>query len=146
VQSDYWRQGRGAPGSALIIVVDDEPSVLDTVSLILAHAGFRVLAAASPEEALRIAAERTEPIDLLLADVILPRLSGPCLAEQFARLHPESRWMFMAGLPDSPEVIQLLGRGLPFLAKPFYPRDLVGKVREVLAAVAERTEAPTATH
>ena len=57
----------------------------------------------------------------------------PLLAERFARIHPETEFMFMAGLPDSPEVCdEILSRGRAFLPKPFVPRTLLDKVYEVL--------------
>ena len=125
-----------------ILVVDDEPVVLALVASILEHAGYDVLRAGSPHEALRIGLEHTASIDLLLADVIMPGLSGPALAEEFAAVHPETRWLFMAGLPDSDEIAdRIIARGKPFLPKPFFPRVLVGKVEEVLDT---RTLAATA--
>jgi CheY-like chemotaxis protein len=122
----------------VILVVDDEPFVLRTVSMILAHARYRVLKAGSPGEALRLATEFEEPIDLLLSDVVMPGLSGPSLAERFAELHPETQCMFMAGMPGSAEIQErILSRGKSFLPKPFLPRTLLAKVQAVLDA--ERT-------
>jgi DNA-binding NtrC family response regulator len=119
--------------AATILVVDDEPLVLSSVTSILRYAGYDVLKAASPSEALGLGLQHEEPIDLLLADVIMPGLSGPNLAEHFAVLHPEARYMFMAGLPDTPEIMErILSRGRPFLAKPFFPKTLIAKVGEVL--------------
>src|SRR5262249_35665772 len=101
----------------VILVVDDEPFVLRTVSSILAHGHYRVLQAASPREALRIAISYGEEIDLLLCDVVMPLLSGPSLADQIVELHPETRCMFMAGMPDSAEVRErILKAGKNFLA------------------------------
>jgi len=116
-----------------ILVVDDEPFVLRTVTSILAHGRYNVLEAGSPREALRIAAEAKEPIDLLVCDVVLPGISGPSLAEHVLELHPETRCMFMAGMPDSQEVFdRILSRGKSFLPKPFLPGTLLSKVRQVL--------------
>jgi two-component system, cell cycle sensor histidine kinase and response regulator CckA len=117
-----------------ILVVDDEPFVLRALSNILTRARYRVLPADSPREALRIAANINGPIHLLLCDVVMPGLSGPSLAERFEELHPDTPCIFMAGLPDSPEVYdRILSRGRDFLAKPFLPGVLLAKVREVLA-------------
>ena len=118
---------------SLILVVDDEPLVLRTVSLALQQAGFAVLRAASPCEALRLAVAHRSPIDLMVCDVLMPDMSGGRLADEFQLLHPETRYLFMAGLPDHPEVRdRILARGYPFLAKPFLPGQLVAKVRGVL--------------
>jgi two-component system, cell cycle sensor histidine kinase and response regulator CckA len=123
---------------ALIIVVDDEPVVLRTVSQTLQQAGFPVLSAASPSEALRLAVAHRSPIDLMVCDVLMPCMSGGRLAEEFRLLHPETQYLFMAGLPDHPEVRDhILARGYPFLAKPFLPRQLLAKVRSVLGLGTE---------
>jgi two-component system cell cycle sensor histidine kinase/response regulator CckA len=116
-----------------ILLVDDEPSVLKSVCAVLSHFGFDVIAASSPEEALRIAVAKRDPIDLLLSDVLMPGMNGPQLARQILKLHPEAQCLFIAGLPDHPDVMNsILERGIPFLPKPFLPRELVNKVREVL--------------
>jgi DNA-binding NtrC family response regulator len=119
----------------VILVVDDEPFVLNIVSNILRNAGFEVLSAASADEALEIGRGYGQPIHLLLSDVIMPGLSGPSLADRFTEMHAETECMFMAGLPDTPEVCdRILRRGRAFLPKPFVPQTLVKKVHEVLAA------------
>lgn len=120
-------------GNETILVVDDERFVLSCVTGILRHAGFEVLEAASPEEALRIGLAHRDAIDLIVCDVVMPGLAGPALVEQFAMLHPESQCLFMAGLPDHPDVHRhILQRGRAFLPKPFFPKDLVAKVRSML--------------
>jgi two-component system cell cycle sensor histidine kinase/response regulator CckA len=117
----------------VILVVDDEPFVLNIVCSILENARYTVLRAASAFEALEIGRRFDAHIHLLLSDVIMPGLSGPSLAENFSEIHPETECMFMAGLPDSPEVCErILNRGRAFLPKPFFPRTLVNKVHEVL--------------
>src|SRR5437667_11741429 len=87
-----------------ILAVDDEPFVLNIVCSVLRNAGFAVLRAASAAEALDVGAAYDGPIHLLVSDVIMPDLSGPSLAERFAELHPETECLFMAGLPDTPEI------------------------------------------
>jgi CheY-like chemotaxis protein len=136
VLSDCDGQAFPLSDSEVVLVVDDEPCVLNAVCLMLGHSGFRVLPAASPEAALQIAAIHHEPIDLLLSDIIMPGMSGGLLAERIALLHPETRWMFMAGMPDNPEIARLTARGMPFLPKPFYPKELVRRVRDALASQA----------
>lgn len=116
-----------------VLVVDDEACVLDLCAAILARAGFEVLRAASAGDALRIGQRRHDRIHLMLCDVVMPLVSGPVLAEQFQHLHSETRYLFMAGFPDNPEITErIVSRGRPFLAKPFLPQTLVQKVREVL--------------
>lgn len=123
-----------------ILVVDDEPVVLNSVAGALQYFGFEVLRAASPEEAMRVGASRAHPIHLMICDVLMPGLGGAGLAEKFRDFHPETQCLFVAGLPDHPEVLErVLRRGYAFLAKPFLPRQLVAKVREMLDGPAART-------
>jgi two-component system, cell cycle sensor histidine kinase and response regulator CckA len=121
------------PRQPVILVVDDDPFVLDTICAMLVHSGFTALRAGSVKAALALARLRSAPIHLLLSDVLLPEMSGPDMAQRFLALHPEARCLFMAGLPDSPEISEkIFSRGLPFLAKPFLPATLAEKVRQVL--------------
>jgi DNA-binding response OmpR family regulator len=122
------------PVADVILVVDDEDMVLGTVCRMLSRAGFEVLAAASSEGALSVGAGHPQPIDLMVADVVMPGLNGLAMADRFRLGHPETQLIFMAGLPDSPEIAAILARGLAFLPKPFLPAVLVEKVREVLDA------------
>jgi len=111
----------------------------------LTHARMVALGADSAEAALSLATLRKARIDLLLCDVILPGLSGPDLAQEFLQFHPESRCLFMAGLPDTPEISKkILARGLPFLPKPFLPTTLVQKIRDVLGSEPGATMAARA--
>lgn len=120
-----------------IFVVDDEPCVLGAVCGILRRAGYDVVSAADPAEALRAGAARSTPVHLLLSDVIMPGMSGPTMAERFAELHPEAQVMFMAGMPDNPEVVdRILSRRRAFLPKPFMADALLTKIREVLSSGA----------
>ena len=117
----------------VILVVDDEPFVLNIVCCVLEHAGFTVLRASSAAEALAVGSRHPDPIRIVVSDVVMPGLSGPSLADSFAEVHPEAEFVFMAGLPDSPEVCdRILSRGRAFLAKPFVPRTLLAKINEVL--------------
>lgn len=128
----------------VILVVDDEPFVLNVVVSILRNAGFEVLSALSPQRALEIGRESVTPIRLLLCDVVMPGITGPSLADQFTELHPEAECMFMAGLPDTPEVCdRILQRGRAFIPKPFVPQTLVKKVQEVLSPGPSKTSFAT---
>jgi|SRR5579872_5615660 len=122
-------------GVPQILVVDDERVVLSALAAILTHAGYAVLCAGSPAEALEIARRQGQTIDLMVCDVVMPAQNGPSLADDFRLIHPETRYLFIAGLPDHPEVRErILPENRAFLAKPFMPRDLLSKVRHVLQA------------
>src|ERR1700688_835383 len=80
-----------------ILVVDDTPLVLSSVSLILKNAGFTVLSASSPEEAIQISRDFAGTIHLLLTDVMMPRMSGPDLAKKLVQERTGLRVMMMTG-------------------------------------------------
>jgi len=132
----------GVPRSLVVLVVDGEPCVRNTVACILEYAGYRALVADSAAEALRVAEERREPVDLLLTDVLLDGLSGTALAEKINRLHPETRVLFMAGLPDNPDVRErIIGKGRAFLPKPFRAPVLLEAIQATLGATQTRSAA-----
>lgn len=120
-----------------ILIVDDEPEILEFARDSLEAAGYRVLEAGDGEAALQIAESHTEPIHLLLTDVVMPRLNGVELARRLTRLRSDTKVLYMSGFAVvGAEIEQLGGPGLepgdPILPKPFSPEALTSKVREVL--------------
>jgi two-component system, cell cycle sensor histidine kinase and response regulator CckA len=122
-------------GDETVLLVEDEAIVRKLISLELEDAGYRVLQAESPGQALAVAQRHTGRIDLLLSDVILPGLSGPRLFEALAPLRPEAKILYISGHTEQ-HIVQrgVLDPGAAFLAKPFTPEALTGKIREVLGA------------
>jgi len=124
-------------GSETILVLEDEARVRKLVCGVLAGRGYRVLEAVRGEEAVRIAAEHHDRIDLLLTDVVMPEMSGPQVLEQMRARHPEMKVLFMSGYTDEAMMHHgILDSGAPFLQKPFLPETLARKVREALAPSA----------
>ena len=124
-------------GSGTILVLEDEPRVRKLVCEVLAGRGYQVLEAVRGEEAVRMAAEHHGRIHLLLADVVMPEMSGPQVLEQIRARHPETKVLFMSGYTDEAMAHHgILDSGAPFLQKPFLPETLARKVREVLASQA----------
>jgi two-component system, cell cycle sensor histidine kinase and response regulator CckA len=120
-----------------ILVVDDEADVCELARDCLVAAGYRILEARDGEEALRVAEGHTEPIHLLLTDVIMPGLNGVELAGRLARHRPDTKVLYMSGFAVvGAQTEQLSGPGLqpgdPILPKPFSTEALTRKVREVL--------------
>lgn len=112
-------------------MVDDERAVREVVSTALTRAGYRVRAAASAEEALGL--EKTEAVDLLITDVILPGMNGPDLAREVRRRSPDTRVLFISGFTgDAALDPRELNGGRAFLQKPFGPGAVVARVRELL--------------
>jgi len=128
----------GARGSETILLVEDEEQVRDVATRILEVAGFRVLTAASAAEALLLVEESAQPIDLLLTDVIMPRMNGRELAQRLMRLQPGLRVLFMSGYTDDVVLNNgVLEKGTHFIQKPVMGDSLTRKVREVLDRAPE---------
>jgi len=120
-------------GSETVLLVEDEPGMLGMTSALLRNQGYRVLAAGSPDEALRIARAYQKQIDLLMTDVIMPGMDGKELAERLKTERPGLRCLFMSGYTaDLIARHGVLDEGVYFLQKPFLLPVLAGKVREVL--------------
>ena len=116
-----------------ILVADDAPDVLDLARDILEAEGYTVLTAEDGEEALRVAERHPGPIHGLLADVVMPKVNGPELAERLKLARPETKVVFMSGYTT--EAIGQYGimhAGAPFVGKPFTASLLSQKVREAL--------------
>jgi len=118
--------------SATVLVVDDDPIILKIVAEQITLFGFQPILAASGEEALQLAKKQTQ-IDLLLTDIMMPKMNGVDLAKQFVTLYPETKILFMSGYicPSMAHYgIQESEHG--FLQKPFTPKTLISKMRNVL--------------
>jgi CheY-like chemotaxis protein len=120
-------------GSETILIVEDEPALREIVREMLGEAGYHALEAASPELALSLARSHPGPIQLLITDVVMPRVSGPDLAAQIRGVRPSIRTLYMSGY-TSEAIGQrgLLAADTHFLEKPFAAAALVEKVRAVL--------------
>jgi CheY-like chemotaxis protein len=127
-------QAKPAPkGLETILLVEDEPAILNMTMMLLSKQGYTVLAASSPGEAGRLASEQSGKIDLLLTDVIMPEMNGKDLAKNLMSLNPLLKCLFMSGYTAN--VISqhgVLDEGMHFIQKPFSLPDLATKVRTVL--------------
>jgi two-component system, cell cycle sensor histidine kinase and response regulator CckA len=112
-----------------LLVVDDDQSVLRVVVTILERANFRVLSALSGAEAIKLAGETEQKIDLLLSDVYMPQMSGPDLGAALKITRPDMRVMLMSGGNYG---LLVLNYGWAFLQKPFLNVKLVQMVTDVL--------------
>jgi PAS domain S-box-containing protein len=120
-------------GSETILVVEDEKSVKKMVKDILTRLGYEVLAAEGGDVALELCGSHTDPIHLLVTDVVMPGMAGPDLARAVKILRPETKVIFMSGYTDN-SVLQhdLIEPEANFLQKPFTPEEFAQRVREVL--------------
>jgi two-component system cell cycle sensor histidine kinase/response regulator CckA len=122
-------------GHETVLVVEDEDGVRKMVHTALERSGYQVLVASSGPEALGIAAAHEGPIDLLITDMIMPRMNGGELAKRFEKLRPAMALLFISGYAGN--TLQTTGNlesQAAFLQKPFAPAALLSRVRELLDA------------
>ncbi len=127
--------GASAAGqrSGTILLVEDESLVRDVVTALLQPQGYRVIGAASAEEAMSQLEESRNGFDVILTDVVLPGRNGFQLADEVRMRYPQVRIVFMSGYTDSSMGDERwLESGSSFLQKPFSADELLGKLDEVL--------------
>jgi CheY-like chemotaxis protein len=116
-----------------VLVAEDEEPVRNLIARSLSDAGYTVLLAQDGEEALEVARRATSPIDLVVTDVVMPRLGGRELATRLAAASPALRVLFVSGYAsDSLAPADLREPGTEYLPKPFTPLVLLDRVRKML--------------
>lgn len=119
-------------GHETILVVEDDEAILRICRIILAGLGYTVLTETDPLKALKLAAQLSPAIDLLLTDTIMPHMNGKELQQAITKLHPAVKTLFMSGYTSDIIAHQgVLAEGVNFLQKPFTKDQLAHKVREV---------------
>lgn len=109
-----------------ILVVDDEDDIRAVIRQMLAVEGYTVLDAADPHQALRLAGQ--QHVDLLLTDVVMPRMRGTELAQRLVALVPSAKVLLMSAY----KLAEVDASGHAFIAKPFTPEALTGLIRQLL--------------
>jgi CheY-like chemotaxis protein len=129
-----------AGGGETILVVEDDDNLRVLVCRVLGQAGYRILSAGTPDEALNLAGERGEVADLLLTDVVMPQMGGPDLAEKLRASRADLPVLYMSGYAESSVTRQIKpNSSTAFLEKPFALDLLLRKVREVLDSARGQT-------
>lgn len=120
-------------GSETILVVEDEDGVRRVLLEMLRAQGYRVIAAGSGKEALNLVEDHSLPVDMLVTDVVMAKMSGKDLADALHAKRPELPVLFVSGYAESGIVREgVVEPGAEFLQKPFTPDELCRKVRSVL--------------
>ncbi len=132
-----------AVANKTVLLAEDEEAVRELASQFLTAAGYRVFAAPDGERALKIAETLNEPIDLLVTDVVMPKMRGPELAERLKHLRPEMKVVYMSGYLDEDSGCEHAVRDADYLQKPF-SRDLfVHRVSDALRGFSASRQGKT---
>ncbi len=120
-------------GTETVLLVEDDDLVRRIARTTLDMCGYKVLEAENGGEALLISQELKGNIDLMLTDVVMPRMNGRRLGQEISRLRPEIKVLYMSGHTyEETAPHGILEEGVPFIHKPFTPAALSAKVRELL--------------
>jgi two-component system response regulator MprA len=122
---------------ATVLVVDDQPAIRELVRRTLEAEGFHVEEAPDGESALRLIQARTEPFDLVLTDLSMPRIDGRQVSETLRRYRPSAAVLCMSADPDAVPYIESSDAPVRVLFKPFSADDLYHAVRDALTRTTE---------
>ncbi|MBC2695308.1 MAG: response regulator [Desulfobacteraceae bacterium] len=120
-------------GSETVLIVEDDDSLRNFAQKALRQLGYKLLVAENGEDALKVCKEHDGQIDLMITDVVMPKMGGREAVERLQPLYPRMKVIYMSGYTDNAIVRHgVLAPGLNFLEKPFTPKKLACKVRETL--------------
>jgi len=120
-------------GRGTILLIDDEENVLDVGGQMLNRLGYEVLLASGGQEALQIYKENQNKIDVVLLDMVMPRISGGETYDRMKEINPELKVLLISGYSINGQATEILKRGCDgFIQKPFDMSELSQKIREVL--------------
>ena len=125
--------GSPARGRETLLLVEDEPLILRMTKRVLSELGYTVLTASDGIEALEVLGRHAGDVQLLITDVVMPKMSGRELAARMTALRPDIRVLYSSGYAaDAIGDDGVIGDGINFLAKPYEPSRLADAVRDVL--------------
>jgi CheY-like chemotaxis protein len=128
-------QGEAPRGTETILVVEDQDGIRELARDFLGSCGYTVLVSKDGAEALGIAERHKDPIDLLVTDVVMPKVNGRELAQRLTAMRPSVRVLYMSGYTErAASHHDILEQDAICLEKPFSLRTLAVKVREALDA------------
>ncbi len=125
---------RPRPSTQTILVVEDEEDIRTSLVLVLEQENYQILTAADGQEALECARDHAGPIDLLLTDLVMPRLNGVELANEFTTLYPDAGVIFVSGYAGDVLTRKDIGPDQTHVSKPYHIKDLTETIRETLTA------------
>ena len=125
--------GHIVTGDETILLVDDEPMILQVGSAVLQELGYTVFKAQGGREAIEIYKKEGDSIDLVILDMIMPDMGGSETYDRLKDINPTVHVLLSSGYSIDGQATEILNRGCDaFIQKPFSIRELSGKIREIL--------------
>jgi len=116
-----------------ILFVEDDPAVRGLMTLVLSEQGYAVMTATDGEDALRVAQPLLASIDLMITDIVMPRMNGRELADRMRKLRPDLKVAFMSGYTNDTVAYQeVVEKGIELIEKPIKPDLLLARVYDIL--------------
>ncbi len=122
---------RSLIGSETVLLVEDEEALRELGREILETYGYTVLLAGDGAAALELAQNHPDPIQLLMTDILMPKMGGIDLSERLSTMHPELKVLYTSGYNDSGGSLQMIA-GARYLQKPYEMEQLARTLRELL--------------
>ncbi|MDD2227890.1 MAG: PAS domain S-box protein, partial [Candidatus Cloacimonetes bacterium] len=124
-----------------ILIVEDEKALLSYFSKLIKNLGYSVSSSSDSLQALELIRKGLKP-DLLITDVVMPKMNGKILSEKVLELNPDQKLLFMSGFTDDPLVLHgVVDQGMPFIQKPFNSKDIAIQIRNLLDTPATQKRA-----
>jgi len=119
-----------------VLIVEDNDNLRNLLQRTLEGVGFSVFSAADGADGLRLCRQHGGVIDLMVSDIVMPRLNGLDLTRQVRGIHPAMKFLFITGFADDfPELREVINLGATILEKPFLPSELLRRVEDTLNQV-----------
>jgi CheY-like chemotaxis protein len=144
VAQHYAAEATHEAGRETILLVDDHAPARRSMQRILLDAGYSVLPAAGAKQALKVFAEHPAAVDLLIADCMMPGMTGPELAETLRRQQPQLKILLISGYQSAP--LETASGAVELIRKPFSRRALLDRVIEVCRRDARRVSGDGESH
>jgi CheY-like chemotaxis protein len=120
-------------GKETILLAEDDNSLRELTRVMLTEFGYMVIEAADGEEAVRKFSENKDKIDILLFDLIMPKMTGKAAYDEILKMRPNMKVLFETGYsPDNIRIRESLEDGISLISKPVSPSELLNKIRELL--------------
>jgi CheY-like chemotaxis protein len=127
------RADRLITGTETVLLVDDEEAVREVGEELLEAMGYRVLLARDGKEAIELYKKNRDDIDIVLLDIVMPRMGGGKVYERMKEINPNIKVLLLSGYSIHGEAAEILDRGCDgFIQKPFTMKELSGKLREIV--------------